>query len=135
MCIYKNIFVCYNCIEEVLYMKERIKSIRKDARLTQEEFGSMLGLSRIVITTYETGRVIPDKPVRLLICERFNVNETWLETGEGIPYKEGLIPRLLHALQQMPNVQAALEEKLPYVSDETFQKMNEAFAAFLKDLK
>lgn len=116
-------------------MKERIKSIRKDARLTQEEFGSMLGVSRIAVTTYETGRVIPDKSVRLLICERFNVNETWLETGEGLPYKEGLIPALVHALRQMPDVQAMLEAKLPYVSDETFQKMNEAFAAFLKDLK
>lgn len=120
-------------------MKERIKSIRKEARLTQEEFGSMLGVSRIAVTTYETGRVVPDKSVRLLICEKFNVSETWLETGEGAPYKEDLkkdlIPALVHALRQMPDVQALLEAKLPYVSDETFQKMNEAFAAFLKDLK
>ena len=50
-------------------------------------------------------------------------------------YKQGLIPALVHAFRQMPDVQAMLEAKLPYVSDETFQKMNEAFAAFLKDLK
>jgi transcriptional regulator with XRE-family HTH domain len=103
--------------------------------MNQTEFGAAIGATQKMITTYETGVVLPDKTTRMLICQKFNVNETWLETGEGLPYKEGLIPRLLHALQQMPDVQAALEAKLPYVSDEAFQKMNEAFAAFLKDLK
>lgn len=116
-------------------MNERIKMIRKQLKLTQQEFGVEIGTTRDAIASYENGRVLPDKTTRMLICQKFNVNETWLETGEGAPYKEGLIPRLLHALQQMPDVQAALEAKLPYVSDETFQKMNEAFAAFLKDLK
>jgi len=116
-------------------MKERIKLIRKDLRMNQTEFGAAIGATQKMITTYETGAVLPDKTTRMLICSKFNVNETWLETGVGLPYKEGLIPQLLHALKQMPDVQAALEEKLPYVSDETFQKMNEAFATFLKDLK
>lgn len=116
-------------------MKDRIKELRKAHAMTQEEFGAALGVSRLVITTYETGRVVPDKPIRLLICEKFNVNETWLETGEGNPYKEGLIPSLMHALRQMPEVRALLEAKLPEVSDETFMKMNEALKAFLKDIE
>ena len=116
-------------------MKDRIKRIRKDMNMNQTEFGEAIGTTLAAYSKYETGKVIPDKTTRMLICQKFNVNETWLETGEGAPYKEGLIPQLLHALQQMPDVQAALEAKLPYVSDETFQKMNEAFAAFLKDLK
>lgn len=116
-------------------MNERIKMVRKQLKLTQQEFGAEIGTTRDAIASYENGRVLPDKTTRMLICSKFNVNETWLENGEGLPYKEGLIPQLLHALQQMPDVQAALEAKLPYVSDETFQKMNEAFATFLKDLK
>lgn len=116
-------------------MKDRIKQIRKNLKMNQTEFGLEIGATQKMITTYETGAVVPDKTTRMLICAKFNVNETWLETGEGAPYKEGLIPQLLHALQQMPDVQAALEAKLPYVSDETFNKMNEAFAQFLKDLK
>lgn len=116
-------------------MKERIKLIRKDLRMNQTEFGAAIGATQKMITTYETGVVLPDKTTRMLICQKFNVNETWLETGEGLPYKEGLIPRLLHALQQMPDVQAALEEKLPYVSDEALWKLNEAFAKFMEDLK
>ena len=99
-------------------MKDRIKLVRKDASLTQEEFGTELGVSRIAITTYETGRVIPDKSIRLLICEKFNENESWLETGEGVPYKEGLIPELASALRQMPTVAAALERLLPRLTPE-----------------
>lgn len=116
-------------------MKDRIKKIRKDLNMNQTEFGEAIGTSLAAYSKYETGKVIPDKTTRMLICSKFNVSETWLETGEGLPYKEGLIPALVHALRQMPDVQAMLEAKLPYVSDETFQKMNEAFAAFLKDLK
>ena len=112
-------------------MKDRIKEIRKAHMMTQEEFGTSLGVSRLVITTYETGRVIPDKPIRLLICEKFNVNPDWLETGEGNPYKEGLIPSLMHALAQMPDVRAMLEAKLPNTSDETFRKLNAALRDFI----
>ena len=116
-------------------MKDRIKEIRKAHMMTQEEFGAALGVSRLVITTYETGRVVPDKPIRLLICEKFNINPDWLETGEGMPYKEGLIPSLVHALSQMPDIRILLEQKLGKVSDETFRKMNDAVRDFLEEIK
>lgn len=105
-------------------MKDRIKLLRKNASLTQEEFGIELGVSRIAITTYETGRVIPDKSIRLLICQKFNVNESWLETGEGVPYKEGLVPGLVNALRTMPAVQAALERLLPRLTPEDLEHIN-----------
>ena len=69
-------------------MKERIKLIRKDAGLTQEAFGALVGSTRGMITTYESG-TIPTLATRMLICEKFHVNQTWLETGEGEPYKTG----------------------------------------------
>ena len=108
-------------------MKDRIKLVRKDVSLTQEEFGSELGVSRIAITTYETGRVIPDKSIRLLICEKFYVNETWLETGEGAIYKEksGISPDLLLALRNMPAVKAALERLLPRLTVEDMEHIND----------
>ena len=116
-------------------MKDRIKQIRKNLKMNQTEFGAEIGATQKMITTYETGTVVPDKTTRLLICSKFNVNEVWLETGEGVPYNEGLIPSLVHALRHMPDVQAMLEAKLPYVSDETFEKMNEAFKRFLDEIK
>lgn len=113
----------------------RIKEIRKNLDMTQDAFANELGATRGMIAKYETGLVVPDKPIRLLICQKFNVNETWLETGEGVPYKEGLIPVLVHALSQMPDVQALLEQKLPNVSDATWRKMNEAVREFIESMK
>lgn len=105
-------------------MKDRIKQIRKDLRMNQSEFGAEIGATQKMITTYETGVVIPDKSIRLLICEKFNVNEEWLETGEGVPYKEGLVPELVNALRNMPAVQAALERLLPRLTPEDFEHIN-----------
>ena len=116
-------------------MNERILLIRKRFCMTQTEFGLEIGATRPMIASYESGKVVPDKTTRLLICAKFNVNETWLETGEGNPYKEGLIPALVHALSQMPDVRVLLEQKLGKVSDETFQKMNDAVKNFIEEIK
>jgi len=35
------------------------------------------------IATYEMGRSIPSDPTIKSICREFNVNETWLRTGDG----------------------------------------------------
>lgn len=105
-------------------MNERIRLVRKNLRLTQTEFGRQIGCSQTAVAKYESGLVVPDQPIRMLICQRFNVNPEWLETGEGKPYKEGLIPELVHALRQMPAVQAALERLLPRLTAEDFQRMN-----------
>ena len=115
-------------------MKDRIKLIRKNLKMNQTEFGAELGVTLAALSKYETGVVIPDKSIRLLICEKFNVNEDWLETGEGVPYKEGLIPSLVRALQCMPDVQALLEQKLDTVSDDTWRSLNAAIRAFVDDI-
>lgn len=106
-------------------MKDRIRTIRKNANLSQAEFGEMIGASRGMIAKYETGLVLPDKSIRMLICQKFNVNEAWLETGEGVPYKEGLVPALEIALNKMPAVHDALERLLPVLSDEDFEAINQ----------
>lgn len=105
-------------------MKDRIKRIRTDAGMTQEEFGKAIGATRGMVTTYEKGTV-PTQSTRMLICQKFNVNETWLETGEGVPYKEGLIPALANALQAMPDVAAALERVLPRLTPQDLANLNE----------
>ena len=105
-------------------MNERLKLLRKNHNFTQAEMGAELGVSRDAIATYESGRVIPDKSIRLLICEKCNVNPGWLETGEGLPYKEGLIPELAQALRNMPSVAAALERLLPRLTVEDMEHIN-----------
>lgn len=114
-------------------MKDRIRLIRSDAKMTQEAFGAEVGATRAMIGFYETGKVVPDKSIRMLICQRFNVSENWLETGEGKPYKEGLIPELVHALRQMPDVQAALERLLPVMTDADWRALNDVVARFIRE--
>ena len=113
-------------------MKDRIRQIRKDMNMNQTEFGAEIGVTFAALSKYESGKVIPDKSIRLLICEKFNVNPVWLETGEGVPYKEGLVPELAHALRNMPAVQAALERLLPRLTPEDFEHINDLVEKLLE---
>lgn len=64
-------------------MNERIKEVRKSLGLTQDEFGRRLGVTRGAITNIEYNKVEPKPLLVDLLCREFNVNETWLRTGEG----------------------------------------------------
>lgn len=105
-------------------MKDRIKQIRKDANLTQTEFGNAIGATQFLVTSYETGRSVPDSARRMLICEKFNVNPDWLENGEGEPYKKGLIPQLAFALQSSPALCAALTQLVDRMTLEDWKILN-----------
>lgn len=64
-------------------VKNRIKEIRKVNNLTQTKMAEVLGISLSNIQSYETGRRTPSDAVIQLLCNKFNVNETWLLTGNG----------------------------------------------------
>ena len=61
----------------------RLEDVRKSMSLSRAAFGSRLGVSGDVINNLERGRVEAKDHMILLICREFNVNETWLRTGEG----------------------------------------------------
>ncbi len=64
-------------------INERVKEIRKAKKLNQEEFGKAIGLSASGISNIEYSfRKVTEKHIKML-CLTFNVNETWLRTGEG----------------------------------------------------
>lgn len=67
-------------------MNEKIKFIRKKEKLSQSEFGKILGVSRDVIANIEYGRV---KPKLLLInhlCNVFDISKEWLLNDLGEMY-------------------------------------------------
>lgn len=64
-------------------MKDRIKKIRKELDLTQQEFADKIGIKRGGVANYEIGRNEPADSVISLICREFNVNEQWLRDGTG----------------------------------------------------
>lgn len=69
-------------------MKDRIKKLRKELDLTQQELAEKLGIKRNTIATYESGRNEPIDAVISLICTKFNVNEAWLRDGTGEMFVE-----------------------------------------------
>ena len=69
-------------------MNERIKKLRKELKLTQQEFADELKISRGNIGAYEVGKNAPSDAVVSLICKTFNVNEEWLRFGEGEMFLE-----------------------------------------------
>lgn len=64
-------------------VKDRIRKIRRDLDLTQQEFADRIGIKRNTIANYETGRNEPIDSVVSLICREFGVNEEWLRDGTG----------------------------------------------------
>lgn len=69
-------------------MNERLKKLRKELDMTQQEFADKIGIKRNTMATYESGRNEPIDAVISLICTKYNVNENWLRTGEGEMFVE-----------------------------------------------
>lgn len=67
-------------------LKDRIKKIRKDKKLSMEKFGDRIGLKKNSVSQIESGVNNPSEAVIISICREFRVNESWLRTGEGEPY-------------------------------------------------
>ena len=68
-------------------MYKRLKKLRNELEMTQQEFADVLGTARGNISAYEVGKNAPSDAVISLICKtdfpKWRVNETWLRTGEG----------------------------------------------------
>lgn len=64
-------------------MKDRIKELRKSLKLTQQAFADRLGIKQNTVALYEMGRSGVSDGIIKSICREFNVNESWLRTGEG----------------------------------------------------
>lgn len=67
----------------MIYINERIKELRKELKLSQQEFAERLNVKQATISAYEVGIRTPLDSIVNSICREFNVNETWLRTGEG----------------------------------------------------
>lgn len=64
---------------------ERIKKVRRTLDLTQREFGERISIKQNSVAQIEMGRNTSDQTI-VSICREFNINETWLRTGEGDPF-------------------------------------------------
>ena len=81
-------------------MNNRIKEVRQYFKLTLEEFGRRIGMTKSGLSKDQT---------ITSICREFGVNETWLRTGAGSMLDESkpsILARLAEEKQLTPREQA-----------------------------
>lgn len=71
-------------------LAQRIKQLRKENDLTQEEFGKRFGIVKSTVSLYESDKSTPDDEIKKKIAEYFNVSLDYLMGASDIrnPYKE-----------------------------------------------
>ena len=69
-------------------MYERIAEISKESGLNKTEFGQKIGISQPMVSLICLGKANPSDRTISDICRVFRVNETWLRTGAGEPYRK-----------------------------------------------
>ena len=62
---------------------ERIKAVRKAAKMTQQDFATAIDVKRLAVAAWEQGQKQPGKARLYVIAAKFNVDLDWLQTGEG----------------------------------------------------
>ena len=71
----------------VIVKNQRIRKLRRELDLTQQEFAERIGVSRANFGKYETGISEQSAAVLSLICREFDVREEWIRNGEGEMFK------------------------------------------------
>ena len=69
-------------------MNERIRFLRKELGLSQEEFGARLHVSSSAISFIEKGERTITERMAQGICREFGVSSAWLAIGEGDPFRD-----------------------------------------------
>ncbi len=64
-------------------MNERLKLIRKQLKMTQEQLAQHLGIGKAALSMIETGKTGLSARNRNILVQVLNVNPEWLETGHG----------------------------------------------------
>ena len=64
-------------------MTSRIKLIRKELKMTQEQLAQHLGIGKAALSMIETGKCGLSMRNKNILVQELNVNPDWLDTGKG----------------------------------------------------
>ena len=64
-------------------MNNRVKLIRKELNLTQEQLSQRLGIGKTALSMIETGRTRLSQRNKNILVQDLNVNPDWLDNGTG----------------------------------------------------
>ena len=69
-------------------MKDRINFIIQELNISKSKFAERLNVSQAFVSQLTSGAREPSDRTISDICREFGVNEVWLRTGEGEPFRE-----------------------------------------------
>jgi len=110
-------------------LRERLKQLRMELKLTQIKFAQRIAISTSYISEVESGIKSPNERIIRLVIAEFNVNEEWLRHGKGEMFAKGMdgdVTRLislftsldrrlqvsaLRLLEELCNFQEGVEEQ------------------------
>lgn len=94
-----------------------LRELRLDNKMTQEELSSKLGVSRVVLSKYETGDNEPDFAFLVRVSDYFNVSTDYLLGKTKISASNDVLRNLEHSLENNKKLNEILSK---FEEDEKF---------------
>lgn len=114
---------------KIAYMKttpgERIRQSRKDAKLTQQQVGKAVGVTREAVALWESDNTKSLRPENLFkLARAVKKNAEWLATNEGPEFPADTIADAIYALpvenarQVLNFIQVTLTQATAWIAEE-----------------
>ena len=83
---------------------ERVKLMRKQLNLTQEQMAQRLGIGKAALSMIETGKARLSSRNKNILVQDFNANPEWLDSGRGKMFnaEPNLTPMNIHSDRALP---------------------------------
>lgn len=118
---------------------ERIRELRKTLKMTMEQFGEKIGVTKSTISNIENGNRNATEHMVKSICREFNVDYIWLTTGDGemfVDTDDDFIERIDRIMAGENETRKNMFKALLYASDEDIEalaRIIELFSSAKKD--
>ncbi len=119
-------------------MNKRIRQIRLDLGLSQEEFGRRLGITKSAVSRIENSSNGASGQTVKSICREFSIDYAWLTTGQGEMFAENddQITKLVDTVLAGENEFArAIFRGFAQFSAEDWQQLHGLIKKFLGGMK
>lgn len=103
---------------------ERIRELRKTLKMTMEQFGEKIGVTKSTISNIENGNRNATEHMVKSICREFNVDYIWLTTGDGEMFVEKTKDEQI--AEMLADIQLSGEDSFKH-------RLASALAAFTED--
>ena len=121
-------------------MKNRILYIVEHSGLTKTAFAKRINVSQGLVSQMCSGTTSPSDRTITDICREFGVNEVWLRTGEGEPFRETTCEETImrfavHTAKGSDEFKKALVSMLAKLDPEDWENLAKIYAKLSAEYK